>query len=66
MIIVFVLFVVTDVFANLADILTQRVMIALVGAILIARGFGYPIPKAEIIVPAPEKEVEGIEQLEVT
>ncbi|TFG14301.1 MFS transporter [Candidatus Thorarchaeota archaeon] len=115
MIIMFVLFVITDVFANLANILTQRVMIdvipnrirnsmyslkptlsilfampllaffgwllplggfgitfalvsliALAGAILIARGFSYPIPKAEIIVPAQKEEVKGIEQLEVT
>jgi hypothetical protein len=115
MAIMFVLFVSTDICANLANILTQRVMIdvipnrirnsmyslkptlsmlfampllaffgwllplggfavtfalvsiiALLGAILIARGFGYPIPKAEIIVSAPREEVEGIEQLEVT
>ena len=41
-------------------------LVALVGTLLIVAGFKQPVPKAEVIEPAPQDAIEIVEDLEAT
>ena len=115
MVLIFIVFIISDAFGGLANILTQRIMldvipnkirysvyslqptlalliampfiaffgwllplsgfpltfslmsiVALVGIVMIALGFRYPIPKADVFVPAPDDAIEIVDKMDAT
>ena len=115
MVLIFIVFIISDAFGGLANILTQRIMldvipnkirnsvyslqptlalliampfiaffgwllpqsgfpltfglmsiVALIGIVMIALGFRYPIPKADVIVPAPDDAIEIVDKMDAT
>ena len=41
-------------------------MFLTVGIVMIALGFRYPIPKADVIEPAPEDAIEIVDKMDAT